>query len=916
MLSEYENVIDEAVLERMAKIRHTKNTIFERALAGDLQEVSLMAYGSSSYSFVNGGLAATATHIDFDGIAVVTDPSISYARFSEIVNSIYDDATVPPEHIFQAMMMHTVGIIMIKGTINGEEVNFHFLMKDTLQRLVSGIGHNRTTTLFRKTRDTFNIKKKGYLLSSGLEVELDAEATIYEEDQNYWLVRQAVSKTVTVEGEVQVVKALLADKILTSTVIWDPTTDARNASKRMWTNYVRACLFYNPDISNEQILSRIYKSFAFSTGYVSKLLRRIETEREILRRRKAHENYSEERNPLRVSLSDSVSRKNQEHVKARIPEQMQQLYLNQIETYFNLINLAGIGTCTFPEFSFDESGYILNTTVDESVSGEVYLQACSVEEAIQFYVSVILNNILRLRDKQPPGEHPQQGCLRFSLNPAPNSFRLERNNELDKWVYTEFSIPLINAETTGIPQDMYSRVKIWNMALIAVTKIRPELAPMLYEQTVAFLDEQKLIQESLYIQEHYFSFRDASTLVLPHFADRVAEYLQAHNELGINDATLIEENLKRYFLGVSMNYGKNPSSHARFNFISSQDEILLVAQHEPLVFFKLLSDLKTALQFYDGYLLFRGERIGRNEAILLSTDILNAARLTLGVVSPQIYHEVRELAFQVLFPESYEFASTNLKATFEIAEVSDLEAVVSNYTDSVRKLVEVLPHNVMVRSRARRPAGAFTHMLQKQTDIQNIDDNISIQLTLQDVSYEDGEELCRKYGDEVAKRANEIGLEFVARDDFRIVPTPHGYTGIHYYFRNKHGLSVELKWISENPRPQTMSKSEYSDWQRRHFGTARIISQEEIRRIKEESKASSEIAAGNCLTLALSYFQSEQTIIDATNLQYELSVVGDNATIFFHTAELTESYQRVLLPFLIRANDQLGLHIQWKIDEI
>lgn len=497
--------VNHSILERTRKITNTKNLLYKRAETMELQEISLMVYGSSSYNFFNGGLNDDSSHIDFDGIACIGDLNISYKRFAEIIKYLYDEVVPPPENILQGVLSGSVGIMMIKGKINGEEINFHFLSKNTLQELISGIGHKKTTTLFLKTKPVFNKMIRECVLGSGVIIEEKAEAVTYDRDDNFWLVRQNVSRKISTGDVDSVTKGILADKLLSSTVIWDPSNNARKASKRIWMNYVRSNLFYNPEISDEKILEMIHNSHKFSVGYKTKLLRRIKKEREILNRRKSGKEYSILDNSL---FSQNIANSHHKDLLSehpKIPERNQNFYLNQIETYYNLLSWTGIDAGEIPDFSFDGDDLVIDNDLEASKSGNEYFLSCTEEKALAFFEEIILQSILLLVEKQKDFyiEGVDEKNLYFSINPSPELFFLEEKNDSQAWVYRGYVPPLLDNTVNENNSDLLSKVKIWNSALIQATSLRPELFQNLYKQIIAFLKKHNLHKESLYIQEYY-----------------------------------------------------------------------------------------------------------------------------------------------------------------------------------------------------------------------------------------------------------------------------------------------------------------------------------------------------------------------------------------------------------------------------
>lgn len=392
-------------------------------------------------------------------------------------------------------------------------------------------------------------------------------------------------------------------------------------------------------------------------------------------------------------------------------------------------------------------------------------------------------------------------------------------------------------------------------------------------------------------------------------------FLLANNSEGISEPSLIEENLNRYFLGVYLRSKNDPTIPISFNLSAHHNNIQFLLKDNPKIFLSIFQDLEKSLLSYSNTLNFRGEHFERIESIFLVSEILNMAQLKTSGVSKKNYHFLRELAFKILFPDNYKSVLSDFEETFNIKDISELDGVVQKYSGLVEKIVKDFPIKITISGRARNPAGAYSHMLQKNTLMKDIDDNISIELTLDDTTYDMDGELCRKYGDEVANRASEMGLIFEGRDDFRIVKTPHGYSGVHYYFKNSNGLSIELKWNNEHAKPQTMTKSEYSNWQRSHFMTGSGFNLfEEVRLARESSVGLQEIAI-KCFYISLREFQSKQTIILISDSDFKISFEEDTLLIGVDSPELKESLERSFLPYLTKNINLLGSESKWQFYE-
>lgn len=467
-----------SIIDRSETITKIKNEMFFRAKQIDLSEISLMVYGSSSYNFYSGKAEDEHPHIDFDGIGIISDDDMPYDRFIHIVQHLFAKRNLPTELVYNQLISGEIGILMIKGEIEEQEVNIHFISKKTVKRLLSGKGNQSTQTLFRKTMSTFKVLYRGYYLNNGEVADSMAEAKTYEVDDKYWSVKDPISRKSHDNGHI--VKDILADKFLSATVIWDPSDIAIWASKRIWTNYVRASLYYNPSFTDEDILNMIHRAERFSPMFRQKLLRRIRKEREILSRRILRIPYSQESNSYMMSLYFDPNSQSAES---------QHLYESEVERYLNLMHHVGIDIYELNGATGDQQ-----TTINESLIGDEFVATATEVSVVDFYRDVILKNIFLLVQAQPDSDQ-----LKFTMNPSPSAFIFEN----DVWLYKNAHPPLTIQSFKDRKPDIFNKVKIWKECIIEMSKQKPDKFPLFYSETLRFLKSRKMHREELYIQEYF-----------------------------------------------------------------------------------------------------------------------------------------------------------------------------------------------------------------------------------------------------------------------------------------------------------------------------------------------------------------------------------------------------------------------------
>lgn len=403
-------------------------------------------------------------------------------------------------------------------------------------------------------------------------------------------------------------------------------------------------------------------------------------------------------------------------------------------------------------------------------------------------------------------------------------------------------------------------------------------------------------------------------------ADRLEAFYRANKESRVYEEKIIDENLMRYFLGVYLRSAEDSQKPINVAKLLTHCNKPPAADMLPI-----LKELETVLRANDdGHTAFclnlYGKTYERPEAIFLISELLHFAQVDDLHVPRQYYHEIVELTFKQMFPQTYKQILDDILKVYQIQNINQQSEVVSKHENTVLQLIDNITSSIKVdvRGRARRPAGVAAQILQKNILFEDIDDHVSLEVTLLDTHYSTDEVLCRTYGDRLATVLKEKQLIYLGRDDFRVVPTGSGYAGVHYYFKNQNGLSIELKWINQHPRPQRMTKAEYSQQQQDHFRAGLNFDLDlELSNAIELSKGEKLSLINSCFNISLEEFLTFQTILAVNRSHFEITVNQNTVLIGVQSPELKESLLRSPFLSVIQKNSAiLGLAINWDLTTV
>ena len=256
---------------RYHNLCEAKNHLLE-SLVSVMPDFPLAIYGSSVYGYCKDGAHGKLDDLDF--LSVVSREF----DFQKILNTLRKGGLEHVQTEHDADILFTEGmidIVRVSSTFEGHCCSMHVFAEDIVD-----LGYRATQVGMAVRNLVPNTPKYTNKVNSsttflGEKINCPVESTVINDSA---ITTGYFSHTVKGIPTVDV----RADKLLTCEVVWDPSHRITKAQKKFWKNFVRAALFYQPDISNEDILKMFGRYDRFSYEYKQRLLLKIEKERDNL----------------------------------------------------------------------------------------------------------------------------------------------------------------------------------------------------------------------------------------------------------------------------------------------------------------------------------------------------------------------------------------------------------------------------------------------------------------------------------------------------------------------------------------------------------------------------------------------------------------------------------------------------------
>lgn len=266
--------MEEALREhKWAILCSTKEKLTQR-VTQTTPPFSFSIYGSSVYG-VNGNIKLGKQNLcDMDTLAFLPQP-ISYQKLEQSMWELFDTPIVPSEEAYVDFLQGELGILRLGGSMDQLPVGIHMFNERTMRRGmgVTAIGRPLVNKLpfNRKYLDrTYNEQSVG----SGKKKAFDPD--VASMDGKSILLNEYFSRHTDSEPTVGV----LADKLLISELIYESeNSEARRLQEHLWRTFVRSNIFYNPTITNDDMLRQFVRYERFSPDFVKKLHAVINKER-------------------------------------------------------------------------------------------------------------------------------------------------------------------------------------------------------------------------------------------------------------------------------------------------------------------------------------------------------------------------------------------------------------------------------------------------------------------------------------------------------------------------------------------------------------------------------------------------------------------------------------------------------------
>jgi hypothetical protein len=245
---------------------------FSETLVSAAPDFPLALYGSSVYGYCREGshgklndldmLSVVSRQYDFENILqTLILCGIENVQAQECAKNMFSEGAID--------------IVRISGRFEGHSCSVHVYAEDIVDLGYRATNVGMVTKNLVPNVPKYTHKENCVTTFQGKKIHCPVESQV---------INDSAITTGYFSRRVQGVPTLdiRADKFLSCEVVWDPMGKISVSQKKFWKNLVRAALFYQPGISDEDIIKMFGRYERFSNEYKQRLIAKIEQERDNL----------------------------------------------------------------------------------------------------------------------------------------------------------------------------------------------------------------------------------------------------------------------------------------------------------------------------------------------------------------------------------------------------------------------------------------------------------------------------------------------------------------------------------------------------------------------------------------------------------------------------------------------------------
>jgi hypothetical protein len=242
-------------------------------------DFSVIAHGSSVYGYKETSETPGGKYDDVDCLVVVPGKGrLPYPEFKHQVELL--NITPPTQDVYE-LALNSKHMFRLQGSINLVKVGFHCIPQQQFCSMTDFPGEQAVFNLFPNKN---KYREKKYIEP---HLSLDGTSTskieIVREEDAHLLVRQYLYHAPSNQSSSKPKLGVLADKWLTAEPLYVKDQVVARSLEKLFTNFVRAILFYQPNATIGEIINVLFRSNRFSQRYVKQLSSRIKAERQRLK---------------------------------------------------------------------------------------------------------------------------------------------------------------------------------------------------------------------------------------------------------------------------------------------------------------------------------------------------------------------------------------------------------------------------------------------------------------------------------------------------------------------------------------------------------------------------------------------------------------------------------------------------------
>lgn len=224
---------------------------------------TILVYGSASY----GLKPSKFGHLDDIDLILVIPRELSVEEILRMAEEVFQTQfDVEPDHV-HSLQKREWDMCRMYGESKGVRLGFRLLCVDTFVFLNSPDGQSADVRNVAKVGQSRIVVDVEWSVKQWKYVPMELESVVIERGDSTLLVvnHYVFSKGIEHLGA-------LGRKLLTCTVVYDPTKKSKQILQAIWRTYVQSCLKHQPTVSTGEIIDSVMRAEKFSLTFRRRLL--------------------------------------------------------------------------------------------------------------------------------------------------------------------------------------------------------------------------------------------------------------------------------------------------------------------------------------------------------------------------------------------------------------------------------------------------------------------------------------------------------------------------------------------------------------------------------------------------------------------------------------------------------------------